>query len=124
VPVEATVAVMAKVGVAAVDAEVAVAFLLLRTWGFFRAMVTTRVDGFSLQAGVAPGVVVGWGWGYPRVPLGAVVGRRPSSKWWLGPDFAMALAQARVFLRLVPEAGGSPGPVFERLEAGGPLLVV
>ena len=66
--VEATVAAMAKVGVVAVGAEVAVAFLLLRTWGFFRAMVTTRAGGFSLRAGVAPGVVVGWGWGYPKVP--------------------------------------------------------
>ena len=85
-------AAMVKVGVVAVDAEVAVAFLLLRTWGFFRAMVTTRVGGFSLRAGVAPGVVVGWGWGYPKVPLGAAVGRRPSLKWLLGPGFAMALA--------------------------------
>jgi len=118
------VAARAKVGVVVVDAEVAVAFLLLRTWGFFRAMVTTRAGGFFLWAGVAPGVVVGWGWGYPKVPLGAAVGRRPSSKWLLGPGFAMVLAPARVLLRLVPEAGGFPGPEFERLEAGGPLLVV
>jgi len=115
---------MAKVGVVAVDVEVAVAFLLLRIWGFFRAMVTTRTGGFFLQAGVAPGVVVGWGWGYPKVPLGAAGGHRPSSKWLLGPGFAMALAPARVLLRLVPEAGGFPGPEFGRLEAGGPLLVV
>ena len=53
--VEATVAVMAKVGVVVVDAEVAVAFLLLRTWGFFQVRVTTRAGGFFLRAGVARG---------------------------------------------------------------------
>jgi len=85
---------MAKVGVVAVDAEVAVAFLLLRTWGFFLVLATTRLGGFFSQAGVAPGVVVGSGWGYPKVPLGAAVGRRPGSKWLLGPGFAMALVPA------------------------------
>jgi len=124
VRVEATVAVMAKVGVVVVDAEVAVAFLLLRTWGFFQVRVTTRAGGFFLQAGVAPGVVVGWGWDYPKVPLGAAIGRRPSLKWLPGPGSAKALAQVRVLLRLVPEAGESLGPEFEPLEAGGPLLVV
>jgi len=83
-----------------------------------------RAGGFSLRAGVAPGVAVGWGWGYPKVPPGAAVGRRPGLKWLLGPGFAMALAPARVLPRLVPEAGGFLGPGFELLEAGGPLLVV
>ena len=115
---------MAKVGVVVVDAEVAVAFPLLRTWGSFQVRVTMRAGGFFLRAGVAPGVVVGWGWDYPKVLLGAAVGRRPSSKWLPGPGFAKALAQVRVLLRLVLEAGGFPGLEFERLEAGGPLLVV
>ena len=122
--VEAAVAAMAMVGVVVVDAEVVVAFLPLRTWGFFPARVTTRMGGSFSRAGVAPGVVVGWGWGCPKVPLGAAVGRRPSSKWLPGPGFARVLAQVRVLLRLVPEAGGFPGPEFEQLEAGGPPLVV
>jgi len=38
--------------------------------------------------------------------------------------FAMVSAPAVDFPRLVLEAGGFPEPEFERLEAGGPLLVV
>jgi len=114
---------MAKVGVVAVGAEAVVAFLLHRTRGFFQALVTPRVGGFFLQAGAAPGVIVRRGWGYPKVLLGAAAGRQPSSTWLLGPGFAMALALAVDFPRLVLEAGGFPGPGFERPGAVGPLLV-
>ena len=121
--VEATVAVKAKVGVAAVGAEAVVAFPLPRTWGSFRVLVILRADGFFLWAGAAPGVVERWGWGSLRVPLGVAVGRRPSSTWLLGPDFAMALAPAVDFARLVLEAGGFPGSGSEWPGAVGLLLV-
>ena len=120
--VEATVAVKAKVGVAAVGAEAVVAFPLLRTWGSFWVLVTLRVVGFFLRAGAAPGVVVRRGWGSLRVPLGVAVGRRPSLTWLLGPDFAMAPALAVDFPRLVLEAGGFPGPGSGRPGAVGLLL--
>jgi len=115
---------MAKVGVVAVGAEAVVAFLPLRTWGFFQVRETPRAGGFFLRAGVAPGVVVCRGWGCPKALLGAAAGRRPGSTWLLGPGFAMPSAPVVDFPRLVLEAGGFLEPEFERLEAGGPLLAV
>jgi len=101
-----------------------VAFLLLRTWGFLQALVvvTLRVGGFFLRAGAAPGVVVCWGWGFPKVLLGDAAGRRPGWTWSLGPGFAMASAQAVDFPGLVLESWGFPGPGFVRLGAVGPRL--
>ena len=115
--------VMAKVGVVAVGAEAVVAFSLHRTWGFLPVLVTPRAGGFFLWAGAAPGVVVRRGCGYPKVPLGAAAGHRPSSTWLLGPGFAMAPALAVDFPGLVLEAGGFPGLGFEWPGAVGPLLV-
>jgi len=122
--VGATVVVMVKVGVVAVGAEAVVAFLPLRTWGFFQVLETPWAGGFFSRARVAPGIVVCQDWGCPKVPLGAAAGRRPGSTWLLWPGFAMASAPAVDFPRLVLEAGGFLEPEFERLEAGGPLLVV
>ena len=121
--VEATVAVTAKVVVVAVGVEAVVAFPLPRIWGFIRVLVTLRAGGFFLRAGAAPGVVVHRGWGSLRVPLGVAVGRRPSSTWLLGPDFAKAPALTVDFARLVLEAGGFPGPGSKRTGAVGLLLV-
>jgi len=115
---------MPQVGMVAVGAEAVVAFLLHQTWGFFQVLEIPRAGGFFLRAGVAPGVVVCRGWGCPKAPLGAAAGRRPGSTWLLGPGFAMASAPAVDFPRLVLEAGEFPEPEFERLKAGGPLLVV
>ena len=119
--VEATVVVKARVGVAAVGAEAVVAFPLPRTWGSFRVLVTLRAGGFFSRAGAAPAVVVCRGWGSQRVLLGVAVGRRPSSMWSLGVDFAMAPAPAVDFARLV--LAGFPGPGSERPGAVGLLLV-
>ena len=118
--VEATVAAKAKVGVAAVGVEAVVAFPLPRTWGSFRVLVILQAAGFFLWAGAAPGVVVRRGWGSPRVLLGVAVGRRPSSTWLLGPDFAMAPALVADFAKLVL---GFPGPGSERPGAVGLLPV-
>ena len=121
--VKATVAVKAKVGVVAAGAQAVVAFLLHRTWGSLLVLVTVRAGGFFLRAGAASGVVVRRGWGSRRVPLGVAAGRRPSSTWLFGPDFAMAPVLAVDFPRLVLEAGGFPGPGFVRPGAVGLLLV-
>ena len=79
---------------------------------------------FLLVGRAAPGVVVRRGWGSPMVPLGVAAGRRPGLMWLPGPGFAMAPALAVDFPKLVLEAGGFPGPGFERPGVVGLLLVV